>query len=260
MTISPADERDLLSGALPEALAREDLANLAVLLRYASDGCFAVAVYNDALAREQVVDALRRLVAPLPVFEWTYSKLDPYPSGYLDRLTDAQRRGRAVVFFFGLDQAGPDVIKSLDYHRERLSGHPHGLVFWVTPGFASRMACTAPHFWSQRSGVFDFTVACAAPASPADDVLQRMITDSTAWDDREERERALRLYQALLKEYEANPATPARALFDLHLRLARLLYYDDRPDEAKAHALAALELAKRLDRPRDRADALQTLG
>ncbi|GIV84112.1 MAG: hypothetical protein KatS3mg052_1119 [Candidatus Roseilinea sp.] len=153
-----SSELDLLHGALPAALARDDFANLAVLLRYAADGCFAIAVYNSA-AREQVVSTLRQLVAPLPAFEWTYSPHDPYPFSYLDRLTDAQRRERAVVFFFGLDKADAAVLKSLDYNRERLARQPHGLVFWVTPAFLGEMARGAPHFWSQRSGVFDFTVA-----------------------------------------------------------------------------------------------------
>ncbi|MCS6848575.1 MAG: hypothetical protein RMN52_12795, partial [Anaerolineae bacterium] len=258
---TPLDERDLLRGALPEALAREDFANLAVLLRHAADGCFAVAVYNDALAREQVVDALRRLVAPLPVFEWTYSPLDPHPAGYLDRLTEEQRRARAVVFFFGLERAGPDVVKSLDYHRERLTRWPHGLVFWVTPAFLGEMARGAPNFWSQRSGVFDFTLAHPEQARALREEAWQRAPETQAWMiDREDKERELRLYEALLKEYEADPATPARTLFDLHTRLSNLLYYSDRTAEAKPHALAALELSERLDSPRDRADTLQALG
>ena len=256
-----SSELDLLHGALPEALARDDFANLAVLLRYAADGCFAIAVYNSAAAREQVVSALRQLVAPLPAFEWTYSPHDPYPFSYLDRLTDEQRRERAVVFFFGLDKADAATLKSLDYNRERLVRQPHGLVFWVTPAFLGEMARGAPHFWSQRSGVFDFTVAHPELAQHMRDAAWQTAPDTQAWAiDRENRERKLRLYEGLLMDYEADPATPARTLFDLHARLSDLLYFSNRTAEAKRHALAALKLSEQLDRPADRANTLQALG
>jgi tetratricopeptide (TPR) repeat protein len=264
MTPSPPDswnQADLLRSALPEALARDDFTNLAVLLRYASDGCFAIAVYNSAAVREQVVNALRQLLAPLPVFEWTYSPLDPYPFSYLDRLSDAQRRERAVVFFFGLDKADAGVWKSLDYRREQLSSQPHGLVFWLTPQATGEVARSAPHFWSQRSGVFDFTVAQPDPAQEMRDAAWRAAPESLAWTtDREDKERELRLYEELLRDYQADPSMPARTLFDLHTRLSRLLYYSDRLSESRQHALAALELCDRLDRPGDRANTLKLLG
>jgi len=259
--LTPPNELDLLRGALPEALARDDFTNLAVLLRYAADGCFAVAVYNSAPAREQVVNALRQLLAPLPVFEWTYSPLDPYPFSYLDRLSDAQRRERAVVFFFGLDRADAAIWKSLDYRREQLSGQPHGLVFWLTPKATGEVARSAPHFWSQRSGVFDFTIAQPDLAQEMRDAAWQAAPQAAAWmTDREDRERELRLYEELLRDYQADPSTPARTLFDLHTRLSRLLYYSGRFDESRQHALAALELCDRLDRPGDRADTLHLLG
>jgi tetratricopeptide (TPR) repeat protein len=259
--LTPPNELDLLRNALPEALARDDFANLAVLLRYATDGCFAIAVYNSAPAREQVVNALRQLVAPLPVFEWTYSPLDPYPFSYLDRLTDAQRRERAVVFFFGLDKADADVWKSLDYRREQLSGRPHGLVFWLTPKALGEVARGAPHFWSQRSGVFDFTIAQPDLAQQMRDAAWQAAPEAPAWAiDREDKERELRLYEELLRDYQADPSTPARTLFDLHSRLSKLLYYSDRVSESRQHAMAALELCDQLDRPGDRADTLKALG
>ena len=259
--LTPPNELDLLRNALPEALARDDFTNLAVLLRYAADGCFAVAVYNSAPAREQVVNALRQLLAPLPVFEWTYSPLDPYPFSYLDRLSDAQRRERAVVFFFGLDRADAAIWKSLDYRREQLSGQPHGLVFWLTPKATGEVARSAPHFWSQRSGVFDFTIAQPDLAQEMRDAAWQAAPQAAAWmTDREDRERELRLYEELLRDYQADPSTPARTLFDLHTRLSRLLYYSGRFDESRQHALAALELCDRLDRPGDRADTLHLLG
>ncbi len=143
--------------------ARWEVARLATLLRCASDGCFAIALWDDVATCEQVTAALRAALSPLAALEWAYSALDPSPARYLNRLSATQRASRAVVFFFGLEQAAAGCLKSLDYQREALAQSPHGLVFWLTPEAAHKMARSAPHFWSQHSGVFDFTTATAAP-------------------------------------------------------------------------------------------------
>jgi hypothetical protein len=135
---------------------------LATLLRYASNGCFVIALCDDVAMREQVTAALCAALYPLTVLEWAYSATDPSPDRYLSRLSEAQRVGRAVVFIFGLEQATDGFLKSLDYQREALAQSPHGLVFWLTPEAAHKMARIAPHFWSQHSGVFDFTTEKAA--------------------------------------------------------------------------------------------------
>lgn len=121
--------------ALPEALARDDFTNLAVLLRYAREGCWAFAIYSHVAAREEVVAALKTLLQPLPTYEWTYSPERPSPLSYLETLSETQRRERAVVFFFDLERAPDELWKSLDYNRELFSAQPHGLVFWISaPG------------------------------------------------------------------------------------------------------------------------------
>ena len=150
-----------LNTSLPGS-ARWAVVKLATLLRYASDGCFAIALWDDAAMRGQVTAALRTALSPLTTLEWAYSALDPSPVRYLSRLSATQRASRAVVFFFGLEEAAAGSLKSLDYQREALAQSPHGLVFWLTPDAAHRMARSAPHFWSQHSGVFDFTTATMA--------------------------------------------------------------------------------------------------
>jgi hypothetical protein len=139
--------------------AHQAVVKLATLLRYASNGCFAIALWDDRSMREQVTAALRAALSPLTVLEWTYSVIDPSPARYLSRLSETQQASQAVVFFFGLEEAAADSLKSLDYQREALAQAPHGLVFWLTSDGAHRVARSAPHFWSQHSGVFDFTTA-----------------------------------------------------------------------------------------------------
>jgi len=123
----------LFRAALPDALARDDFGNLAVLLRHARAGCWAFALYNYVTVREQVVDALKQLLQPLPIFEWTYAPHDPHPRSYLNRLSEDEKAQRAIVFLFDFERASPDVWKALDYNRELFSAHPHGLVFPTRP-------------------------------------------------------------------------------------------------------------------------------
>jgi len=136
--------------------ASQSLARLATLLRYASDGCFAIALWEDVSVRDQVASALIQALSPIAVLELSYPELGPYPAYYLSQINDAQRAERAIAFFFGLEAADADALKLLDYQRELLARPPHGLVFWLTSEAARRTARSAPHFWSQRSGVFDF--------------------------------------------------------------------------------------------------------
>lgn len=115
---------ELLPGAWPEATARDDFTNLLVPLRYAREGCWAFALYNHAAVREQVVEALTALLAPLPVYQWTYSPHDPFPYGYLARMPETARSERAIVFLFDFERAGEEIWKALDYNRELFSQHP----------------------------------------------------------------------------------------------------------------------------------------
>ena len=92
-----------LQAQLPPHLARRDLAELAVLMRYAERGAWAFAVYNTVPVRDEVAGVLRELLAPLPVYEFTLSSQRANPLDYLNDIPADQER--AVAFFFDLEQA-----------------------------------------------------------------------------------------------------------------------------------------------------------
>jgi len=118
-----------LQGQLPPHLARRDLAELAVLMRYAERGAWAFAVYNTVPVRDEVAGVLRELLAPLPVYEFTLSAQKPNPLEYLAQIPSDQER--AIVFFFDLEQTDGAVWEHLEMQRENLAAHPLGLVFWI---------------------------------------------------------------------------------------------------------------------------------
>ena len=240
----------------PEIAARDDFTNLLVLLRHAREGCWAFALYNHAAVREQVVQALTTLLAPLPVYQWTYSPHDPFPYSYLARMPEAARSERAIILLFDFERAGAEIWKTLDYNRELFSAHPHGLVFWVTPPGRGQAARQAPHFWAQRSGVFDFTVE----SPPALERVQPMVRWDISIDNLDETQRQLRLYQGLLEDLAGQADVPALFLGDLHLKVARLAYYVDQVPLARQHAQAARDIAVEQDAARLRADSIQALG
>lgn len=259
-SIPAAHDRQPRHAALPdvwpEVAARDDLTNLLVLLRHAREGCWTFALYNHAAVREQVVQTLTTRLAPLPVYQWTYSPYDPFPTGYLARMTEQARSERAIVFLFDFERAGAEIWKTLDYNRELFSAHPHGLVFWVTPPGRGQAARQAPHFWAQRSGVFDFTVE----NSPALERVQPMVRQEISIDNLEETQRQLRLYQGLLEDLEGQPNAPPRFVADLHLKVARLAYHMNQFLLARQHAQISFDIAVEQDAARLRADSIQVLG
>ncbi|MCB0054316.1 MAG: hypothetical protein KDE24_32760, partial [Caldilinea sp.] len=233
----------VFSGAQTEALARDDFTNLAVLLRYAREGSWSFALYSHVSAREEVVSALKTLLQPMPAYEWTYSPERPSPLSYLDSLSEQQRRERAVVFFFDLERAPDAVWKLLDYNRELFSAQPHGLVFWVTSAGRGRAMRVSPHFWSQRSAVFDFRLA-PGPLPLLSEWAQR---SDVAIDDWENILRQIRITQGLLDELLAAPEVSPSVMATQYLRLGKLSYYVDRLDDARSHLNAAESLAAQTD-------------
>ncbi|MBM4458369.1 MAG: hypothetical protein FJ011_11480 [Chloroflexi bacterium] len=240
--VSPpsAAATDLLRAALPDALARDDFGNLAVLLRHARAGCWAFALYNYVTAREQVAAALKQLLAPLPVFEWTYAPHDPHPIAYLNQLSEAEKSQRAIVFLFDFERANADVWKALDYNRELFSAHPHGLVFWFTPPGRARVARQAPHFWAQRSGVFDFAVT----VPPTYEQARPLVGPQISLGDKEEIQRQLRLYLGMLDDLAGQDDAPPLFVAELHDKIARLAYYLDELPLSRTHAEISLQLAR----------------
>ena len=227
-----------LQGQLPAHLARRDLAELAVLMRYAERGAWAFAVYNTVPVRDEVAGVLSELLAPLPVYRFTLSPQRPNPLDYLNEVPTGQER--AIVFFFDLEQTNGAVWEHLEMQRENLAARPLGLVFWINQPAWREGVRQAPNFWSQRSGVFDFTIE-----SPA--VLTKV---RGAWAGQPVRlegpddwERQMRLFSGLLREYEAEEAPPA-PLAELHGKIAYLLYFADRHDEATEHLGQQLALAQ----------------
>ena len=246
----------VFSGAQTEALARDDFTNLAVLLRYAREGSWSFALYSHVSAREEVVSALKTLLQPMPAYEWTYSPERPSPLSYLDSLSEQQRRERAVVFFFDLERAPDAVWKLLDYNRELFSAQPHGLVFWVTSAGRGRAMRVSPHFWSQRSAVFDFRLA-PGPLPLLSEWAQR---SDVAIDDWENILRQIRITQGLLDELLAAPEVSPSVMATQYLRLGKLSYYVDRLDDARSHLNAAESLAAQTDNLELQANVQKALG
>jgi len=243
-----------LQGQLPAHLARRDLAELAVLMRYAERGAWAFAVYNTVPVRDEVAGVLSELLAPLPVYRFTLSPQRPNPLDYLNEVPTGQER--AIVFFFDLEQTNGAVWEHLEMQRENLAARPLGLVFWINQPAWREGVRQAPNFWSQRSGVFDFTIE-----SPA--VLTKV---RGAWAGQPVRlegpddwERQMRLFSGLLREYEAEEAPPAGRA-ELHGKIAYLLHFRGHHDEAAEHLGQQLALAQAAGDRSQQVQAMNNLG
>jgi tetratricopeptide (TPR) repeat protein len=206
------------------------------------------------LVRDEVAGVLRELLAPLPVYEFSLSAQQPNPLTYLERLPPAQER--AVVFFFDLEQTGGAVWGYLEMQRENLAARPLGLVFWINRRAWTEGVRAAPNFWSQRSGVFDFTIESPAILS---EVRGAWAGQPVQLDSPADWERQFRLFSGLLREYEDEAAPPA-ARAELHGKIAYLLNFADRQAEAAAHLRQQLELARLANDRRQQVEALNNLG
>jgi tetratricopeptide (TPR) repeat protein len=217
--------------------ARPDFTELLVLLKNAKNGCWVFALYNNLAAREEVVAAIKRITQPLPVFAWTYSPDQPIPTSYLRDLTPAQQNANAVVFFFDLERGGDAAWKSLDYYREALSDQPHSIVIWVTQAGRIAAARKAPHFWAQRSMVFDFSLTNLKQHI---DLMMSWASRDLIITDQEDALRQQRIYQGLIADYTNLPDAPKTYLADLHFKLGQVsdyLYSYDRALDSYTNAL-----------------------
>jgi tetratricopeptide (TPR) repeat protein len=240
-----------------ELTGRAEFSELLMLLNYARRATFLFALYNTAGAREELTAAIKQTIAPTPVFTWTYSPEEPYPVSYLKHLTEEQQRERAVVFFFDLERGDEKAWKSLDHTREHLARHPHTLIFWVTPKGRVDAANKAPHFWAQRSLVFDFTIA--QPERQAE--LRGQWAGSDLWiENFEDAEQQLRLFRGLLDEYRELSDAPPTMLAELNGKVARLLNFLDRREEALPFLEEQLALARQLGNQDLEAEALINLA
>ncbi len=241
-----------------EATGREDFSRLLILINAARRGFWVFAVYDNVQAREEVIAEIKRAVAPIPVFDWTYSPDDPYPIHYLNQLTKEQKRERAIVFFFDLERGADQAWKSLDYAREQFTAHPHGLIFWVTSKGRVDAARKAPHFWAQRSVVFDFTVTLPEPQQI--ELMGMWAGRDLDFENYDEALRQLRLFQGLLDEYHTLTDSPVSTVAHLSGKVAQLLHYLDRRDEALPYLQEQFEIARRLKDREMQAEALANMA
>ena len=255
MTVPPP-ERD--SGTtLPSHLRRGELNRLAVLLRHATGGAWAIALYNTVAVRDDVMAALRRRLSPLPVHDFTFTPERTNPLAYLEQLPKEGYEKRAIIFLYDLTRAGKRVWGYLEMQREALAEHPHGLVFWLTPEERGEAVRSAPNFWSQRSGVFNFTIADEATLAQ---VRGQWAGSAVRFADRADWERQVRLYQGLLDEYQQSGSPPADTMFDMYGKLAYLYFATSDYRRTGELAKRQLALAKEIDDPRRHAQALNNIG
>jgi tetratricopeptide (TPR) repeat protein len=213
-------------------------------MRNATGGAWAIALYNTVAVRDRVMDTLRERLAPLPVYDFTFSENRANPLAYRERLPAEVEKDRAIIFLYDLTRGGERVWGYLEMQREALADRPHGLVFWMTPAERGEAVHEAPNFWSQRSGVFDFTISddgALMQTRSQMDVHPARFTDRADW------ERQVRLYRGLLEEYEQRNDAPADTLLDLYDKLFKLHYEMGNYREAAELAQAQLNLARESD-------------
>jgi tetratricopeptide (TPR) repeat protein len=245
------------ANASTELTGRAEFGELLLLLKYAPRAAFIFALYNHAGAREEVVEAVRRAIAPTPVFTWTYAAESPYPISYLDRLTEEQQRQRAIVFFFDMELGDDKAWKSLDHTREYFGNQPHALIFWVTPAGRVDAGVKAPHFWAQRSAVFDFTIEQPEPRM---ELRDKGAGAGMRIEDLEDAKQQLRLYRGLLDEYRELPNVLPATLADLNGKVAWLLDYLGRSEEALPFLHEALALYEQLGDAQGKAATLSMMA
>jgi len=230
---------------------------LATVLTHAEQA-WVFCLYNTALVRDAIVEALRGRLDPLPVYEFTLSAEQPNPRAYLRQLPPGAGNQRAVICFFDAWRAfDANFLGYLDIQREQFWLSPHALVFWIREADRAEIARHAPNFFSRNAGVFDFQVNIPEQAQT---LRSASAAQPAAWDSLAERDRQERLYLGLLAEYEADPEPDQATIADLLGKLATIWYHSDRLAEAEAAQHRRLALARQLgDRVRE-ADSLLAIG
>ena len=131
-----------------------------------------------------------------------------------------------------------------------------GLIFCITGQSWQEGVRRVPNFWSGRSGVFDFRIE--TPAVLAE--VRSAWAGQPVWlDSPQDWERQMRLFSGLLREYQSEDAPPA-AQAELHGKLAFLLDFANRYDEASEHLEQQLSLAQAAGDRAQQAQALNNLG
>ena len=242
---------------MSEAFRQGELNRLAILMRNATGGAWAIALYNTVAVRDRVMDALRERLVPLPVFDFTFSESRANPLAYREGLPPEVAEERAIIFLYDLTRGGERVWGYLEMQREALADRPHGLVFWMTPAERGEAVREAPNFWSQRSGVFDFTISDDGALMQT---RSQMAARPAQFTDPPDWERQERLYRGLLEEYEQRDDAPADTLLDLYDKLFDLHYDMGHYQEAAELAQDQLALARESENQAQVAAGLNNLG
>ena len=244
-----------LQGQLPAHLARRDLAELAVLLRYADQGTWAFAVYNTVAVREEVADTLRTLMSPLPTYDVRLSAQNPDPLAAVRQAVPGETTG-AIVFIHDIGTTDGLAWHYLEMNREALATYSHRLVFWITTQDRRDGILLAPNFWSMRGGVFDFTIETPALVT---EIRASWAGQPVRLDSPDDWNRQMRLFSGLLAEYAAADAPPV-ALADLHGKLGYLYSFAGQYNEAYRHLEQQLALARVAGDREQQVAALNNLG
>ncbi len=204
------------------------------------------------------MDPLRGRLDPLPVYDFTFTERRANPVAYLEDLPADVQHDRAIVFLYDLTRGGARVWGYLEMQREALASQPHGLVFWMTPAERGEAVRRAPNFWSQRSGVFDFTIASHGELWELRDRAAGQ--QQVHFRDRADWVRQVRLYRGLLEEYEEDDGAPEDTRLDLYDKLAGLHYEMGHYEQADHFAERQLKLARQRGDEVDVAKGLNNLG
>ncbi|MSP13224.1 MAG: tetratricopeptide repeat protein [Chloroflexi bacterium] len=248
---------------LPYSAPAGQLDRLVTLLRYASGGTWALALYDDPALQEQIIKYLEKTLAPVPVLSEPLGseRADPLP--ILQTLPEG-KSGSPVVCFTHVETAFPSLFGYLDLQRETLALMSFRLVFWVTDYGWRSLAERAPNFYSRLSSIFDFQtgiqagIAALRQELPMPEKHAPAVTgEKAATLDQERREKLLlRTVHDLESLPTTSPATIAGYLVDLgHL------YYDTgRHTEAAEVLQRAATLYGLQHRAEDQAMALFEAG
>jgi tetratricopeptide (TPR) repeat protein len=257
MSRSEVQRQRQREGAASESFRPRELKRLEILLRYAAAGTWAIALYNTAAVRDRVMDALRDRLDPLPVYDFTFTETRANPVAYLENLPANVQHDRAIIFLYDLTRGGGRVWGYLEMQREALATQPHGLVFWMRPAERAEAVQKAPNFWSQRSGVFDFTITYNGELQ---NLRARAAGREVRFHDRADWERQVRLYRGLLEEYEQDDGAPDDTKLDLYDKLADLHYDMGNYEQARHFTERQLNLARQRGDRVDVAKGLNNLG
>ncbi len=139
-----------------DSFDNSELADLVTLLQYAERGCWVFALYDKRDTLSKIAEELRKKLRDFKFTEYQLQKDVVNPLHYLNVVKEPENK-KTVVHFYGLDKVGERAIKLLEYQREDFSLRGHRLIFWIPSDYRGTVAKLAPNFWSQRSGVFDFS-------------------------------------------------------------------------------------------------------